>query len=330
MFQCLVCEDWLHESCTSLRPSKQGDDINNADRQLADGPLVDHESFDLFICSECSRKPGNEVLQQYLGRKGWIVCLREGEEDVKNIRSINVEAVGTDWTEKWKVYGLIGEEGSGNVSIADTSTSIKRKADDEASQEDVVKKVKVQDGESEGEAAKEEQESFVSIARSEYLEACTKPEPALSTGSLSSSARFDVFLAENFREQVCRCKGVSENTLFFRILDKLMTYLQKCITEMSAFPYIAEPEETYSPPQSVQDNDDANSEGGASQTSSSYDLGLAALQRLPRAQMMESLDQYNKMRDALFNHLRPFAESGRVVDGESLREFFRKQREDHH
>lgn len=103
---------------------------------------------------------------------------------------------------------------------------------------------------------------------------------------------------------------------------------QKCIAAMSAFPYILEAEETYSPPQSVQDNDEAISEGGASQTSSSYDLGLAALQRLPRAQMMESLGQYNKMRDALFKHLRPFAESGRVVDGESLREFFRKQREE--
>lgn len=43
--------------------------------------------------------------------------------------------------------------------------------------------------------------------------------------------------------------------------------------------------------------------------------------------MMESLEAYNKMRDALFDHLRPFAESGRVVDGDSMREFFRRQKE---
>lgn len=43
--------------------------------------------------------------------------------------------------------------------------------------------------------------------------------------------------------------------------------------------------------------------------------------------MMESLQAYNKMRDALFDHLRPFADQGKVVDAESVREFFRKQRE---
>lgn len=105
----------------------------------------------------------------------------------------------------------------------------------------------------------------------------------------------------------------------------------QCQADISKFPFLIQAEETYSPPRSQsssQHDIDAQSEGGASQTSSTYDLGLAALQRLPRAQMMESLEAYNRMRDALFTHLRPFAEEGRVVDGESLREFFRKQRED--
>lgn len=101
------------------------------------------------------------------------------------------------------------------------------------------------------------------------------------------------------------------------------------MTDYVGFPYLLESEDTYSPPrsQNASEEGDGHSEGGASQTSSTYDLGLAALQRMPRAQMMESLEAYNRMRDALFNHLRPFAEEGRVVDGDSLREFFRKQRE---
>lgn len=105
----------------------------------------------------------------------------------------------------------------------------------------------------------------------------------------------------------------------------------QCESDFINFPYLLKAEETYSPPQSISPsqagNDDAQSEGGASQTSSSYDLGLAALQKMPRAQMLKSLEDYKKMRDALYTHLRPYAESGKVVDGESMREFFRKQKE---
>lgn len=97
----------------------------------------------------------------------------------------------------------------------------------------------------------------------------------------------------------------------------------------SHLPFILEPEETYSPPrsQASQISGDNGSDGGASQTSSTYDLGLAALNRLPRERMLESLQAYNRMRDALFEHLRPFADQGRVVDEESVREFFRQQRQ---
>lgn len=113
----------------------------------------------------------------------------------------------------------------------------------------------------------------------------------------------------------------------------------QCPSDFEHLPFVLDEEETYSPPRSETSSQaaarleanagacDASSDAGRSQTSSTYDLGLAALNRLPRERMMESLQAYNRMRDALFAHLRPFADQGKVVDAESVRDFFRKQRE---
>jgi len=253
-----------------------------------------------------------------------MICL-PAKESVKGAPSITVEAKGDDWTQSWQVYGMIAEDEPGAQPEL-----LKRKAEDDAHKEGPSKRVKEQDDvpESTINANGEEHAALDQDVKKEVAEICTKHEGSLFDGSETRSARLDVYLSEDFREQFCRCEQVSLSLIFTEPCSLPPSFPPQCLASMNAFAYLLEAEETYSPPRSVQDDDDANSEGGASQTSSSYDLGLAALQRLPRAQMMESLDQYNKMRDALFTHLRPFAESGRVVDGESLREFFRRQREE--
>jgi E3 ubiquitin-protein ligase UBR7 len=83
---------------------------------------------------------------------------------------------------------------------------------------------------------------------------------------------------------------------------------------------VLEAEETYAPPSdpqaSVRDDD------AASVTSSTYDLGMAALRAMPREKMINSLHAYSKFRDALWEHLKPFAGTGKMVREEDVRAFF--------
>lgn len=346
MFQCLSCEDWIHESCTSLRPDgfscSNETESKSASRSLSDGPLLDHDAFDLFICHECVQKPSNSILRPYLGAKGWIICLPEVPnqilpKEVDGIAAISVIAKGEGWTSSWWVYGLpngttlaqekevpkaMGQKVTSGLAFGEGET--KRKAEDEPSRqnENSGKKARkdlnglsVLDdfADADNELNEGEDSPLIPVNASDLsnVDICTQPEMPLFIQQ-ETVARLDIFLTESFRERICRCKG--------------------CAPDWVHLPFLLAPEETYSPPRSQVEEDglDERSEGGGSQTSSTYDLGLAALNKLPRERMMESLQAYNKMRDALFDHLRPFADQGKVVDAESVREFFRKQKEGDH
>ncbi|WFD26638.1 RING-type E3 ubiquitin transferase [Malassezia nana] len=68
MYQCLVCEDWLHQSCTALvlGPS-------------ASSPLVSAQAFDTLICDRCMKHERAGLLRAYAGAPGWLVIVeRDG------------------------------------------------------------------------------------------------------------------------------------------------------------------------------------------------------------------------------------------------------------
>lgn len=118
-----------------------------------------------------------------------------------------------------------------------------------------------------------------------------------------SRQRYDIFLGEDFRDRICRCST--------------------CLPKWAHLPHVLDAEETYAPPSdpnaSARGDDDA-----ASITSSTYDLGMAALRSMPREKMINSLHAYSKFRDALWEHLKPFAGTGKVVREEDVRAFFSK------
>ncbi|KIJ42428.1 hypothetical protein M422DRAFT_48265 [Sphaerobolus stellatus SS14] len=70
-----------------------------------------------------------------------------------------------------------------------------------------------------------------------------------------------------------------------------------------------EEKETYEPPK---DPDSGKS---------LVDLGIRALLNLPRDRAIDGIMAYNNMRDELISYLRPFAEEGRVVREEDIKEF---------
>lgn len=104
-----------------------------------------------------------------------------------------------------------------------------------------------------------------------------------------------LFLSYDFRLGICHCV--------------------QCLSLMAKNPVLLAEEETYEPPE---DSDDE----------SLMDAGIRALNTLPRVQAIEGIIAYNHMKDALSKFLRPYAEEGKVVTEDAIREFFQKQKEE--
>ncbi|WFD03438.1 RING-type E3 ubiquitin transferase [Malassezia obtusa] len=88
MYQCLVCEEWYHESCTALKEV----------RALP-------ENFDGLICDACVQSPAAELLREYAGTRGWMLLAKDGPDVWDGLAA---EAHGA-----WKLYGRGGDEGRG-------------------------------------------------------------------------------------------------------------------------------------------------------------------------------------------------------------------------
>ncbi|KAH8823364.1 hypothetical protein DL96DRAFT_1617386 [Flagelloscypha sp. PMI_526] len=100
----------------------------------------------------------------------------------------------------------------------------------------------------------------------------------------------DVFLTEGFREKWCRCRD--------------------CEPQLLLHSYLMNEEETYEPPE--------DPDIGLSLEQ----LGLRALEQMPREKAINGIHAFNKMRDTLVNYLKPFAENGEVVKEDDVKSFF--------
>lgn len=127
-----------------------------------------------------------------------------------------------------------------------------------------------------------------------------KPTAAdLSDSSKASvSDDFSLFLKDGFQEKLSK-----------RTEPSIVKLLEN-------FPFFAEEEEIYEPPE----DDDANS--------SLLDAGTRALNSLPREQAMNGLRAYEQIRQQLTSFLRPFAEEGKIVTEGDVNGFFEKFRDD--
>jgi len=61
-------------------------------------------------------------------------------------------------------------------------------------------------------------------------------------------------------------------------------------------------------------------------TTSLEELGMRALNNLPREKALDGIRAYNDMRDDLLSYLRPFAAEGRVVGENDMKEFFEQRK----
>ncbi|KAJ9141704.1 Protein mlo2 [Pleurostoma richardsiae] len=182
---------------------------------------------------------------------------------------------------------------------AETSTK-KRKAEDDGAEPQELKRPKsetesVQEGQAVVESSEEKPE-----AQAEEKNICKLDSlPAAPTG------QFSLFGKGDFREHFCRCPS--------------------CFPLLKPHPQLLEEEEIYEPP--ISDN---GSENGASThgSGSLLERGESALRNVDRVRAIEGVMAYNHLKEQLKPFFQQFAESGKAISAEDIKEYFAKLRGD--
>lgn len=196
-------------------------------------------------------------------------------------------------------------------TAASESASKKRKAeDDEASTSQESKRPK-----SEAEAADIQSQSPKTEIKPQDSVSVTDETPAEETKPgictydtlpPAPEGLFSLFCTESFRDRFCRC--------------------EKCYPNLSAHPQLLEEEEIYEPPIS----EDGSADGGGSThgSGSLYERGESALKNVDRVRAIEGVMAYNKLKNDLQPFFKQFAESGKAISAEDIKEHFAKLRGD--
>lgn len=117
---------------------------------------------------------------------------------------------------------------------------------------------------------------------------------------------FSIFCTESFRDRFCRC--------------------EKCFPNLAPHAQLLEEEEIYEPPIS----EDGGSENGGSThgSGSLYERGESALRNVDRVRAIEGVMAYNQLKDKLKPFFQQFAESGKAIGADDIKEYFAKLRGD--
>ncbi|TFK37093.1 hypothetical protein BDQ12DRAFT_632911 [Crucibulum laeve] len=124
-----------------------------------------------------------------------------------------------------------------------------------------------------------------SIAQNIY-----KQDPSTALDPSISLGTGDIFLTDGFRQRWCHCNS--------------------CLPSLNANSFLLEEEEVYEPPE--------DPDSGLSLE----ELGMRALERIPRDRAIDGIHAFNEMRDDLVKFLRPFAQEGKVVNDADVKDFF--------
>ncbi|KAI0330338.1 hypothetical protein GY45DRAFT_765582 [Cubamyces sp. BRFM 1775] len=319
MIQCLACEDWFHESCLNLRerplsreptPAAEpaGDDgASDASSSGLPPPLISADDYDALVCSECVRKI--DALRRVAGTPGVLMVVRASEDESWRV-------VGENEPKDVSVLDVVGEGDKGELendarNAPDAPvTGEKRERSPVGGQEPQAKRARVSpEAGSSPECLAPPQDPRIT----ELLSTLDSGPPPKEGGNCESQNKErylgagDVFLTEGWRDRWCRCKH--------------------CLPSLQARPYLLEEEETYEPPEDPDSgmfsyNLPCTARLTGTVGLSLEELGMRALQRLPREKAINGIMAFNAMRDDLMKHLRPFAEGGQEVTEADIRAFF--------
>ncbi|KAI1270434.1 hypothetical protein F5Y18DRAFT_13025 [Xylariaceae sp. FL1019] len=115
---------------------------------------------------------------------------------------------------------------------------------------------------------------------------------------------FSLFVKSDFRDKFCRCAA--------------------CFPKLRPHPQLLEQEEEYEPPLS----DSASDHGSTHGSGSLYERGESALKNVDRVRAIEGVMAYNNLKEKLTPFFKQFAESGKAIGAEDIKEYFAKLRGD--
>ncbi|TPX13352.1 uncharacterized protein E0L32_006325 [Thyridium curvatum] len=188
--------------------------------------------------------------------------------------------------------------------------SKKRKVDDEDTESQDSKRVKgeSQDGAPAPAAAAAAADAPASSTDADAEStADTKPVCKLDSLPAAPIGTVSLFMTPTFRDALCRCPS--------------------CFPLLAPHPQLLEEEETYEPPVS----EDGGGNGDAASTHGSGSLlerGESALRNVDRVRAIEGVMAYNHLKEQLKPFFQQFAESGRAISAEDVKEYFAKLRGD--
>ncbi|KAG5652551.1 hypothetical protein H0H81_004612 [Sphagnurus paluster] len=287
MIQCLACEDWFHESCCNLRErpsSREGSPEPNPDRAAPVEGNIDDGSSEGSSGLPPALIPGSRYESFICG-----ACVSNNATLVRWAGTPGIMMVTRDSiTEPWRCL----EDGTPAEPV-----DVDRLDDVEGLS--IGTKRPLSPSDLDAPDAKRSRFSSPTFMPATKPHQCLAPRlnptaqkifAQLDSPADSSLGTGDLFLSEDFRRRWCRCA--------------------LCLPPLEASQYLLEDEETYEPPE--------DPDLGLSLE----ELGMRALERIPRDKAIDGIMAFNGMRDDLVKYLRPFAEEGKVVCETDVREFF--------
>lgn len=114
---------------------------------------------------------------------------------------------------------------------------------------------------------------------------------------------FSICLKADFRDHLCRCPS--------------------CFPHLKPHPQLLEQEEDYEPSLS-----DASDDGSTHGSGSLYERGESALKNVDRVRAIEGVMAYNSLKEKLKPFFQQFADSGKAIGAEDIKQYFAKLRGD--
>ncbi|KAI0438585.1 hypothetical protein F4803DRAFT_88215 [Xylaria telfairii] len=181
--------------------------------------------------------------------------------------------------------------------------SKKRKLEEEDANIDgePTKRIK-NDTDAEGEGSMSDSVASSNVATKSATQSKT-PECRLTSLPPAPNGVFSIPLKADFRDHLCRCPS--------------------CFPNLSPHPQLLEQEEEYEPPLS-----DASGDGSTHGSGSLYERGESALKNVDRVRAIEGVMAYNNLKEKLKPFFQEFADSGKAIGAEDIKNYFAKLRGD--
>lgn len=250
---------WDHPSPSTSTSSQEDPSIPRA--------LIPASAYDAFVCGECVVQPGNEILRRLAGSEGArLVVKRDGGE--------------------WEVYPAGWE----TITLEDHTNGEIGKKRNREEDEDIddagerpAKKIKTDESTAVAETNGAGKSTIICSTPTPNADVQRLLERVAKGGSVAPGeleGTGDMFFTPGWRERWCKCSNVS---LYTGRNCLILIHIQ-CSLPVAAKPYLTEEEETYEFP----DDPDAGL--------SLEELGMRALEKLPRDQAINGIQAFQTMR----------------------------------